>query len=47
MKQTNQDFFVARVVAHHRGKYRVNEFWAEITGKTPQRPPVRQNGSQG
>ncbi len=37
MKQTTQDFPIARIVAHHRGKYRVRvddkEFWAEITGK--------------
>jgi len=33
MEQKNQDFSIARVVAHHRGKYRVGEFWAEVTGK--------------
>ena len=37
MKQKDQAFSVARIVAHHRGKYRVQlatrEFWAEITGK--------------
>ncbi|NQT29599.1 MAG: ribosome small subunit-dependent GTPase A [Candidatus Saganbacteria bacterium] len=37
MRQKDQVFSVARVVAHHRGKYRVRtaerELWAEITGK--------------
>ncbi|MFC1571834.1 ribosome small subunit-dependent GTPase A [Candidatus Margulisiibacteriota bacterium] len=37
MTAKDQNFSIARIVAHYRGKYRVRidnkEFWAEITGK--------------
>ena len=37
MQQNTSDIKIARVIAQHRGKYRVllnnKEFWAEVTGK--------------